>query len=623
MMPEAVVLTPPPSEDTTGEARTATPTAPRVARAALEMLTPPEKTETHCLTCLASLEAALSDGLLGEWQHVVDEDPLASLFQSPGWCMAWYRCYADAYQPYVIVVRARRGVVGVVPMAVDRRTGDFAFASNTMADYRDIVALPRYRAKVVSELIRCYFAAGFRNRLEVGWIDPASNTPALIANACRERALKYTVRHHPCWRWFPPAPQKPSAQKFLNWYKRHGNVSFDVVRSAAEWERFREEYYRQHSLRQVHAGRPIAFDARKTDLYDRLFRSADVQSHVTAFRVDGTMLAGHFGYVWRGVLLLGPPSIRLEDEQRSPAVILFSWIIQNASDLGLSGFDLTIGDSDFKKRLGNTCVELTIVEVYPGPVAYYVRSVRSGAVSAAKTVVKKIGGEDAWKTTVKSAAAWLDYKRQRLREMGGWTAARAAVTAALSRVYEKRTGLVYAMTPEQLHPLEPRLVAGEQYEVHDNCVADLLLWTGSSPSTTSAITACARAYARVRNDNRSLHTLVIDGKLAAWGFSYQPTQPANLTETPGAVLDFEANAVSLYDFHTIPEFRGRRVYQALLSRILARRFAQGAARAYITVLLSNTPSRVAIERVGFQLIREHHYRRLLKRASVTSRVPQR
>ena len=119
------------------------------------------------------------------------------------------------------------------------------------------------------------------------------------------------------------------------------------------------------------------------------------------------------------------------------------------------------------------------------------RSVRSGAVSAAKTVVKKIGGEDAWKTTVKSAAAWLDYKRQRLREMGGWTAARAAVTAALSRVYEKRTGLVYAMTPEQLHPLEPRLVAGEQYEVHDNCVADLLLWTGSSPSTTSAITACA------------------------------------------------------------------------------------------------------------------------------------
>jgi len=127
----------------------------------------------------------------------------------------------------------------------------------------------------------------------------------------------------------------------------------------------------------------------------------------------------------------------------------------------------------------------------------------------------------------------------------------------------------------------------------------------------------------VRNDNRLLHTLVIDGKLAAWGFSYQPTQPANLTETPGAVLDFEANAVSLYDFHTIPEFRGRRVYQALLSRILARRFAQGMARAYITVLLSNTPSRVAIERVGFQLIREHHYRRLLKRASVTSRVPQR
>ena len=63
------------------------------------------------------------------------------------------------------------------------------------------------------------------------------------------------------------------------------------------------------------------------------------------------------------MLMLGPPSIRLEDEQRSPAVILLSWIIQNAESLGLKGFDLTIGDSDFKKRLGNQCVQLTMVEL--------------------------------------------------------------------------------------------------------------------------------------------------------------------------------------------------------------------------------------------------------------------
>ena len=431
------------------------------------------------------------------------------------------------------------------------------------------------------------------------------------------------MRQHPCWRWFPPAPQKPSAQKFLNWYKRHGHVTFDVIDSEPAWTSFREEYYRQHSLRQIQAGRAVAFDARKAELYEQLFHSPELQSHVTAFRVDGTMLAGHFGYVWRGVLLLGPPSIRLEDEQRSPAVILFAWIIQHASELGLTGFDLTIGDGDFKKRLGNTCVQLTSVQVYRGKHDYYLQAARSGAAAVAKKAVKAVGGDEAWKTTIKPAVAWLDYKRRRLAEIGVPATIRMAVSRASATVYERRTGLVYTMTPGQLRPVEPRLGDGEHYEVHDNSVEDLLLWSGTSPSTASVITACARSYARVRSANRSLHTIVINGKLAAWGYSYGASEPATLTETPGAVLDFEANSVSLYDFHTIPEFRGRRLYQALLTQILNRRFAEGAARAYITVLESNTASRIAIERVGFQLMRENHYRRLLKRRSLTSRAPNR
>jgi RimJ/RimL family protein N-acetyltransferase len=72
----------------------------------------------------------------------------------------------------------------------------------------------------------------------------------------------------------------------------------------------------------------------------------------------------------------------------------------------------------------------------------------------------------------------------------------------------------------------------------------------------------------------------------------------------------------LYDFHVLPEFRGRRLYQALLADILHKRFAAGATRAYITVLASNAPSRIAIERVGFRLVRTNRYRRVLTRQSL-------
>lgn len=573
----------------------------------------------ECITTLHALESALDHGLLDDWRRTVNADPRASLYQSPGWCLPWYRAYRDAYTPHVIVVRSHDTVVGLVPMAVDRGTGDLVFASDAMADYRDIVARPGYREAVVEQLVQAYLDGRFRNPLQVGWSDPESDTPALVAAVCARLGLRCATRRQPCWRWFPPAPAKPSAHKFLNWYKRNGNVSFDVIDTEEAWIHFREEYYRQHSLRQIQAGRQRSFDdERKAELYEGLFHAPDLQCHVTAFSLDGRMLAGHFGYVWRGVLLLGPPSIRLEDEQRSPAVILLSWIIQHAEQLGLSGFDLTIGDSDFKKRLGNQCVELTMIEVHGSGARYYAQAARDGVVNLAKDAVERIAGEGTWKTTVKPAAAWLSYKRARFGEMGPMEAVRTAFNEARATVYDSRVGLVYAMTPEQVTPAVPRLRPGETFEIHDNTVEDLLLWSGDSLNTASMLTQCARTYSRARASGRAFHTVVVGGRLAGWGYSYVPSGPAQLTETPGASLEFEPGAVSLYDFHVLPEFRGRRLYQALLTDILQKRFAEGATRAYIAVLASNVPSRVAIERVGFRLVRRNIYKKVGKQETLTS-----
>jgi CelD/BcsL family acetyltransferase involved in cellulose biosynthesis len=78
---------------------------------------------------------------------VVDDDPLASVYQTSGWCMPWYRCYRDAFDPYVIVVTAGGRTVGLVPMAVDRdaRTGVRQQRHGRLPRHR---ALPGYREAV-------------------------------------------------------------------------------------------------------------------------------------------------------------------------------------------------------------------------------------------------------------------------------------------------------------------------------------------------------------------------------------------------------------------------------------------------------------------------------------------
>jgi CelD/BcsL family acetyltransferase involved in cellulose biosynthesis/GNAT superfamily N-acetyltransferase len=571
----------------------------------------PERRVVRILRSGEELDGALRGGLLDEWRSLAAADPRASLFQAPGWCLAWYQAYHATYRPFVILVRDGETLVGIVPMAVHVATGQFDFASGSSADYRDIVAMPAYREAVVAALVDSYVEERFPNVLSVGWIDPASDTPALLASVCATRGLRTVTRTHACWRWFPPAPDKSKGQRGLNWYKRQGSVRLTVVSDLESWSAFKDEFYRQHSLRQLQAGRERPFDDPvRRSFYDALFGSDDVQTQVTGFYSNDRLVAAHVGVVWRDVLLLGAPAIRIEDEQRSPSLVLFSWIIENAQALGLRGFDLTIGDTDFKRRMGNHRVDLTVVEVHRSAATFAADRARRILTGSAKRLVTRLAGDDAWKGRVMPAVDRAAVMVQRIRERGLARTIKLSLAAAVASIHERRVGLVLTVTPDAVTRVAPRLKPGESFEVHDNTPEDLLAWNGESIAVAREIAYVARVYGRTRTSKRSLHTICINGALAGWGYSYLPTEPAALSETPGVTLAFDDGAVSLYGFYVLPEFRGRGLYQALLSEILERRFAAGATIAYIGVVESNTASRVAIERVGFRVRYRNHFWRL-------------
>jgi hypothetical protein len=337
-------------------------------------------------------------------------------------------------------------------------------------------------------------------------MDEGSDTPFLLRSVCDAAGLWLNTRTHPCWRWYPPAPARPNGHKFLNWYKKHGSVRFEVIKTGEQWRAFRDEYFLHHSLRQLQSGRGQAFDdpARRA-FYDDLFESPDVQAHVTALYANDRMVAAHFGKVWRDVLHLGPPAIRLEDEQRSPAVVLLSWIIQNAASLGLAAFDMTIGDTDFKRRLGNRRFELTMVDVFPSRQAFLRFRASRLVVESAKSFVTRMGGENAWKGQFIPALERAGFACRRVRERGVLQSAGLAVRALGHRLYERRVGLVYTVRPNDYLTHAPTLGAGETWQVRDNCPEDLLAWNGDSAGTAAVIGQVARNYGRARRAANVAH----------------------------------------------------------------------------------------------------------------------
>ena len=99
-----------------------------------------------------------------------------------------------------------------------------------------------------------------------------------------------------------------------------------------------------------------------------------------------------------------------------------------------------------------------------------------------------------------------------------------------------------------------------------------------------------------------------DGRLAAYGWVSTGPEHVGEMERTFRVPDDE---VYIWDCATLPEFRGRRLYSALLSGILVRMRADGVPRAWIGAGLVNRPSVRGIVNAGFQPVVQVVYARRL------------
>jgi GNAT superfamily N-acetyltransferase len=174
--------------------------------------------------------------------------------------------------------------------------------------------------------------------------------------------------------------------------------------------------------------------------------------------------------------------------------------------------------------------------------------------------------------------------------------------------------------PGDLQAVQPALHPVEDYVFHENEAGDLLKWDGKDDATSKRIAQLFESLAMKAPPGGKLHTVLVGGRLAAWGWSFAPVVLQDNWDA--RLFDPPSSAVSLFNFYTIPEFRGRKLYQSLLAHILMQRFGDGAERAYIDVNERNRPSLQAIRRVGFRPIARRRSWRFLKwRWVVTSRMP--
>jgi hypothetical protein len=350
----------------------------------------------------------------------------------------------------------------------------------------------------------------------------------------------------------------------------------EVISSRERWDEVSDQFFDQHSLRQLYGNRPISFDdAQKRRFFHDMFETP--LSHVTVLTVGGKAIAGHYGYRWRDVLYWAAPWFDFREQQYSPGLLLVLLTMKRAEEWGLTAFDLTEGEGYLKERFSTNCVSLSIVELYSRSSRYLRRRARDRTVTATRRLLRMLGSESVWRRYARPALAESAHVLRTASRMRPRRALRY-VSAILRGWRPSRPTTLHA--PDDGTVSQAPLPQG--HEIHRNEITDLLKGT-HNPLVRRQVSQAARKLSKAKGSD--FHTMLRNGKLVAWGCSRRGNE--NGSDVPNATTP--GRSAVLHDFDAAPGEEG--ALTTLLARVISECRENGASRVQF---LATNLDRVAL-----------------------------
>ncbi len=552
----------------------------------------------HRLETLEALEKATAPGgILAEWDQLVEEDTLATFFQTRLWCMTWYRCYASSFRPVVLVAVDGERLAGIGSLAQGTSDGRLVFAGDDMCDYRDFVARADQRGDVVRAFVSVMPSFG-ADKLAIGPTAPGSPTvPYIVACVAGRRGMQTFTHSHPCWRLAPVDPtrvadmqSKKSIRQAITRYKKRGGARFRRIRSAQEWAALKQGFFAQHSLRQLFVGRTPSFEQpAKQTFFDQLFTTAAGAAHFSVLEADGRLLATHFGTLYKGTLTLGAPAFDLLEQRNSPGLLLLIELMRDSVRDGATQVDFTMGTEPYKARFGNHCVEVPIVDLYMDRVAATRRRLRDLVVRGSRATVGRVVSESTWRRVATTV---------RRMQAHGWRTAmgdgRGSEATRLSRV---KSAVVVAARGRWTAPGTEDGGVGVESTVREKELSDFL--KAGTWSFAKAVKVIRKAVRHLEEGDR-IFTVVARGRLIAYGILELPKATSAENSRVPLGVGPEETAWLWWEL-TSSEADGRACMK-LVTHMLEQALAEGSHVVALQCGAGDKVARGVAEELGLELV---------------------
>lgn len=334
----------------------------------------------------------------GEWDSLLQQSDTNTVFLSGAWLTAVLKARASADKILAPVIHRDGGLVSAA--AFVSRNGLVEFLGTGPCDYLDLLV---HRNLTSDEKLQCKRALliaaaeatpGFRcfllrnvpgnsttvDQLEASglFVTPFRQTPApAMEMSAAEEALK-----------------KKSIRRHFNKLSKMGELASQTFSDAEAVEPMLEEFFAQHIARWEGTPSPSLFlDPENKAIFRSLARELGEAGTLrfTQIRLDGRLIAAHFGAMYNGVFTWYKPTYDPELGRLSPGEVLLKTLIEQAQNEHASEFDFTIGDEAFKSRFATLTRSVYDLHVTTSPLRATVFRLSRQIKATLKTTLIRLG----------------------------------------------------------------------------------------------------------------------------------------------------------------------------------------------------------------------------------------
>ena len=316
-------------------------------------------------------EAALRDeAFAGEWTELQARCPWATTFQGEEFARVWYRVYAAAYAPLLIVGRDDAGALtGLLALARSRADGSLCAAGSYHAEYQCWLAgagdTEGFGARALalvrqshprSELTLKYLPPG----TPVAWVDSSSSTLPGVSHREHVRPLLTVGNGEAAAAWLARKKHRDRLRRLA----RGEELVFEEISDAAALEAIIDGFLDLYDFRQgaVNGAPSSRRDPHHRDFYLALMRVPGLL-HVTVQRRGTAIVSAHINVRNGAEIALGLLAQAPWDAEHSPGVFHIQRLAQMAAVQGYCALDLTPGADAYKDRFATDRDTVGVLEL--------------------------------------------------------------------------------------------------------------------------------------------------------------------------------------------------------------------------------------------------------------------